>query len=239
MKSETKSKRGKGSRRRVTRTRHQVIGKASFVMQATRLLFHHLAETCEAETTSAVIVTKRKDAISNIMKSLKAVSLFCQEEPDTRIFTRAEEYIPISESGSEERTRISDVECPERRGAELPVRRGTELPVKRGAERPERRGAERPERRGAERPERRGAERPVRRGAELPVRRGSEHPVRRGAELPVKRGAERPVRRGAKHPGRCGAKLPVRRGAERLTEQDAERPIRCGAKRPGVRRDSS
>jgi len=92
LKSETRSKRGQGIRRRVTGTSKTPGNWQSFLCDASNKteLFHFLAEKmCEAETTSTVIVTKGEDAISNTRKSLDAVSPCCHEEADSRIFVHA------------------------------------------------------------------------------------------------------------------------------------------------------
>ena len=92
LKSETRSKRGQGIRRRVTGTSKTPGNWQSFLRDASNKteLFHFLAEKmCEAETTSTVIITKGEHAISNTRKSLDAVSPCCHEEADTRIFVHA------------------------------------------------------------------------------------------------------------------------------------------------------
>lgn len=92
LKSETRSKRGQGIRRRVTETSKTPGNWQSFLRDTSNKteLFHFLAEKmCEAETTSTVIVTKGEDAISNTRKSLDAVSPCCHEEADCRIFVHA------------------------------------------------------------------------------------------------------------------------------------------------------
>ena len=92
LKSEARSKRGQGIRRRVTGTSKTPSNWRSFLRDDSNKteLFHFLAEKmCEAQTTSTVIVTKGEDAISNTRKSLDAVSPCCHEEADTRIFVHA------------------------------------------------------------------------------------------------------------------------------------------------------
>ena len=94
LKSETRSKRGQGIRRRVTGTNKTPGNWQSFLRDASNKteLFHFLAEKmCEAETTSTVIVTKGEDAISNTRKSLDAVSPCTHEEADSRIFVHAKD----------------------------------------------------------------------------------------------------------------------------------------------------
>ena len=91
LKSETRSKRGQGIRRRVTGTSKTPGNWQSFLRDASNKteLLHFLAEMCEAEITSTVIITKGEHAISNTRKSLDAVSPCCHEEADTRIFVHA------------------------------------------------------------------------------------------------------------------------------------------------------
>ena len=90
LKSDTRSKRGQGIRRRVIGM--QPGNWQSFLRDASNKaeLFHFLAEKmCKAETTSTVIITKGEHAISNTRKSRDAVSPCCHEEADTRIFVHA------------------------------------------------------------------------------------------------------------------------------------------------------
>lgn len=89
LKSETRSKRGQGIRRRVTGTSRTPTNWRSFLQDDNNetKLFRFLAEKiCQAGTTSMVIVTKGEDVISNKNKSLDAVAPCYHEEADTRIF---------------------------------------------------------------------------------------------------------------------------------------------------------
>ncbi|XP_056134724.1 mucin-5AC [Lampris incognitus] len=89
LKSETRSKRGQGMRRRVTGTSKTPNNWRSFLRDDSNKteLFHFLADKIrEAQTTSTLILTKGEDAISNTRKPLDALSPCCHEEADTRIF---------------------------------------------------------------------------------------------------------------------------------------------------------
>ncbi len=92
LKSEARSKSGKGIRRKVTGTSKTPINWKSFLRDAGNKteLFSFLAEKiCHAETTSTLIVTTGEHAITNTSKSLKDVSPCSHEEADTRIFVHA------------------------------------------------------------------------------------------------------------------------------------------------------
>ena len=94
LKSETRSKRGQGIRRRVTGKSKTPGNWQSFLRHPSNKteLFHFLADKmCEAETTSTVIVTKGEEVISNTVKSLDAVSPCSHEEADRRIFVHAKD----------------------------------------------------------------------------------------------------------------------------------------------------
>eukprot|EP00745_Piridium_sociabile_P026549 TRINITY_DN4240_c0_g1_i3.p1 TRINITY_DN4240_c0_g1~~TRINITY_DN4240_c0_g1_i3.p1 ORF type:complete len:1496 (-),score=398.92 TRINITY_DN4240_c0_g1_i3:837-5324(-) len=92
LKSETRSKRGKGIRRRVTGRSKTPTNWRGFLRDDNNKaeLFHFLAEKmCEVETRSTVIVTRGDVAISNKIKSLDAVAPCSHEEADTRMFVHA------------------------------------------------------------------------------------------------------------------------------------------------------
>ena len=91
LKSETRSKRGQGMRRRVTGGSKTPSNWKSFMRDDNNKteLFQFLAEKmCEAQT-STVIVTKGEEAISNSSKSLDSLTPCYHEEADTRIFVHA------------------------------------------------------------------------------------------------------------------------------------------------------
>lgn len=92
LKSETRSKRGRGIRRKVTGTCKTPQNWKSFLRDDSNKteLFHFLAEKiCEADTKSTIIVTKGDNVISNRMKSLDALAPCSHEEADTRVFVHA------------------------------------------------------------------------------------------------------------------------------------------------------
>ena len=92
LKSETRTKRGRGIRRRVTGTTKTPQNWRSFLRDDSNKteLFNFLAEkTCDANTTSTVIVTRGDGAISNRVRSLDAVAPCSHEEADTRVFVHA------------------------------------------------------------------------------------------------------------------------------------------------------
>ena len=92
LKSETRSKRGQGMRRRVTGTSKTPSNWRNFLRDDNNKteLFHFLADKiCEVQTSSTVIVTKGEDVISNSRKPLGDISLCSHEEADTQIFLHA------------------------------------------------------------------------------------------------------------------------------------------------------
>ena len=91
LKSETRLKRGKGVRRRVAGCNKIPKNWQSFLRDGNKTeLFHFLADCiAEMHTTSVIIVTKEKFALSNQVISLDPVVPCSHEEADTRIFVHA------------------------------------------------------------------------------------------------------------------------------------------------------
>jgi len=92
LKSETRTKRGRGIRRRVTGTTKTPQNWRSFLRDDSNKseLFNFLADRmCDADTTSTIIVTRGDNAISNKVRSLDAVAPCSHEEADTRVFVHA------------------------------------------------------------------------------------------------------------------------------------------------------
>ena len=92
LKSETRTKRGPGIRRKVPGTTKTPQNWRSFLRDESNKseLFNFLAvKMCDADTTSTVFVTREDNAISNRVSSLDAVALCSHEEADTRVFVHA------------------------------------------------------------------------------------------------------------------------------------------------------
>ena len=92
LKSETRSKRGRGARRRVTAKGKLPQNWGSFLRDDDNKteLFHFLADKiAEMSTTNTVVVTKGEDALSNQMVNLDELAPCNHEEADTRIFVHA------------------------------------------------------------------------------------------------------------------------------------------------------
>ena len=92
LKSETRTKRGRGIKRRVTGSTKTPQNWRSFLQDDSNKteLFNFIADKmCDADTTSTFIVTKGDDAISNKVRSLDAVAPCSHEKADTRVFVHA------------------------------------------------------------------------------------------------------------------------------------------------------
>ena len=96
LKAETRSKRGKGIRRRVSEASQTPQNWKSFMREDENKteLFHFLAEKIsEADTPSTIIVTRGDNVICNKMKSLDIIAPCSHEEVDTRIFVHVRDAV--------------------------------------------------------------------------------------------------------------------------------------------------
>lgn len=96
LKSETRSQRGSGFRRRVSGSSKRPMNWKRFLRDNDNKteLFHFLAEKiASTRTTNIVIVTRGKDALVNQQMVLDDISPCSHEEADTRIFVHAKSAV--------------------------------------------------------------------------------------------------------------------------------------------------
>lgn len=100
LKAETRSKRGRGGRRRVTKDGKIPLNWRNFLRESDNKveLFNFLADhIAQVSSQNVVIVTKEEDAISNHAINLTGVAPCSHEESDTRLFVHARD---ATEAGS-------------------------------------------------------------------------------------------------------------------------------------------
>ena len=113
LKSETRSKRGSATRRRVTPSSKAPTNWMSFLRDNTNKteLFHFLAgKVCNTSTTSTtIIVTKGEDALSNQEDSLEELSPCTHEEADTHMFLHVRHATTKGSKGVVKKANDTDV----------------------------------------------------------------------------------------------------------------------------------
>ena len=96
LKSETRSKRGRGVRRRVTSTGKVPSNWQNFLRDSDNKteIFNFLADKiAQMSSTNLIIVTKDDGAASNHSISLAKMAPCSQKEADTRIFVHARQAV--------------------------------------------------------------------------------------------------------------------------------------------------